>query len=528
MGLHKKEFLIVLIKIALILYLLEGAIMVGFTLESIPDSYWKAFYDATLLTLVGTPLIAYFVIQPYVVQRDSIEADLRHNAFYDLLTELPNRNLLLEHIDQAIGYLNLSKENKFALVCLDIDNFKRINDSLGHAQGDKFLSIVGGRLKTSIRSFDTVARIGADEFVVILHNIRSLSEVKEVVCRILSRNTKMVQLGEYEVLPSLSAGILYVKRGGEYLTSAEVLRDADLALHRAKQKGKGRYEFFEKTMHDDMVNQFEVSNALRRGIENWDEFLCYFQPIIDTEGKKVLGMESLVRWNHPERGLLFPGSFIGIAEESDLIFNLGEMVIEKSCADFEKLCQAFPDARDWFLSINVSGRQLENSQLVSKFSECIEKNHLRPEQICMELTENILIARSEQASRVIQDVKSLGVKLSIDDFGTGYSSLNILSQLPLNTLKIDKSFVRNIFENTKNLELIKIMQLMGKELGFNLIIEGVENQAQFDCLRPLGIFGFQGHYFSEAIPYERLWDLLNFSLDVSRWPKPKLAGARAS
>ncbi|MCK5002036.1 MAG: EAL domain-containing protein, partial [Gammaproteobacteria bacterium] len=366
------------------------------------------------------------------------EERLQHYAFYDELTDLPNRTLFIDRINQSIKHTSRHQSYIYAVLFLDLDRFKNINDSLGHAVGDQVLCDVAERLKKCVREVDTVARLGGDEFAILLDDIDDASDAYHTASRIHQELINPLQLERHEVFTSASIGI--VPGLSSYETHSELLRDADIAMYRAKQKGNGHTEIFDGEMHAQAVQSLNIEMELRRALER-KEFCIYLQPIISTEDEKIVGFESLLRWDNPERGLVSPDDFIPIAEETGLINEIGLWVLQESCRQIKVLNDKYPDHKSLYVSVNLSPVQFLKKDLVSQIDSYLNSVSFDTKNLRLEITESILMESPETAAKILQDLKNRNIRLYLDDFGTGYSSLSYIHNFPFDTLKIDRSFV---------------------------------------------------------------------------------------
>jgi diguanylate cyclase (GGDEF)-like protein len=441
-----------------------------------------------------------------VTQRRLAEEQLTHRALYDGLTNLPNRALFLDRLRHAVRRQNRDARALFAVLFLDVDRFKRINDSLGHVAGDRLLVMVARRLELSLRPGDTVARLGGDEFTVLLDDIHSLSDATHVADRIQEALKQPFQLGEHEVVTSASIGIALSATG--YEKPEDMVRDADTAMYRAKALGKARHALFDSRMHEQEVALLELEADLRRALER-SELVVHYQPIVSLASGCITGVEALARWRHPERGLVPPGDFIPLAEETGLIVPIGEFVLRESCRAVRAWC-----VDELFVSVNLSTRQLALPDLVERVSAVLDETGLEASRLRLEITESGLLEKPEAASALLELLRRSGVRISIDDFGTGYSSLAYLQNLPVDNLKIDRSFVSPLGKDGEHSPIARTIVDIGHNLGMSVIAEGVETEQQLAHVRALACEGAQGHLFSrpldaattlELIRAERRW-----------------------
>jgi diguanylate cyclase (GGDEF)-like protein/PAS domain S-box-containing protein len=428
-----------------------------------------------------------------ITERKRAEDQLLHNAMHDALTGLPNRALFLEHLRRAMGHSPLRKKT-FAVLFLDFDGFKLINDSLGHLEGDALLKMIARRLESLLRADDVVARLGGDEFTILLDELTGSKDVLLVVERIKGIFREPFNLGGREVFISASIGIAL--RDAKYKTPEDMLRDADIAMYRAKSSGKGQHEIFNKAMRDEVSNRLRLETELRLGLER-GEFSVFYQPIMQIAANRLIGFEALVRWFHPKRGLVSPGEFIPIAEETGLIVPLGEWILRESCRQVRDWQQRFPAQSDLTISVNLSCKQFMQLDLADRVDEILRETGLEAQFLRLEVTESHVMENSNVAITIMNRLRALGVQLSIDDFGTGYSSLSYLQRLPINYLKIDRSFINVMSSNHENGEIVRAIVMLAKNLNMQVVAEGIETEEQalqlinLDC--PFG----QGFFYSK-------------------------------
>jgi diguanylate cyclase (GGDEF)-like protein/PAS domain S-box-containing protein len=417
----------------------------------------------------------------------------RHEALHDPLTRLPNRLLFMDRLEMEVIHCKQDGESMFAVLCLDLDRFKNINDSLGHSAGDRLLIEFGRRLQECIGPEDTLARLGGDEFAVLLKNIHDASDAIRVADRVLSLLKQPFALRGQDVYVPTSVGIALSASG--YDRPEDALRDADTAMYRAKRRGKGRYELFDAAMHAEAVALLTLENDLRRAIER-SEFEVYYQPVIELSNNRVTGFEALLRWNHPTRGVVLPGDFIGCAEETGLIVPIGEWVLREACTQMQFWHCAYPGIQDMTISVNLSGKQFSHPALISK---ALRDSSLIPSSLKLEITESVIMEDPQAASKLLEQLHRQQVQSYVDDFGTGYSSLSYLHRFPMSALKIDKSFVTNIGPGGENAEIVRTIVTLAHNLGMRVIAEGVETAGQLELLRSMGCEFGQGFYFSRPV-----------------------------
>ena len=457
-----------------------------------------------------------------ITDRKRAEERLLHDAFHDALTGLPNRALFMDHLGLAIARSKRNAEQKFAVLYLDLDRFKIINDSLGHMIGDQLLVGIGKRLEQCLRPGDTIARLGGDEFTVLIEDIADDTDTVYVAERIQSELTVPFNLSGREVFTTVSIGI--APGSSNYERAEDILRDADTAMYRAKTMGKARHEIFDKAMHARAMNLLQLETDLRRAIER-EEFFVQYQPIVSLETSHLRGFEALVRWKHPTRGLISPIDFIPVAEETGLIVQIGEWVLRESCKQMQYWQVLFPADPPMFISVNLSGKQFAQPDLISEVANILDETGLNPRNLKLEITESVVMENIETATEMLKQLRSLGVKLSIDDFGTGYSSLSYLHRFPIDTLKIDRSFVTQMSDNNENMEIVRTVVMLAQNLGMDVVAEGVETSDQLSLLQRLGCEFGQGYFFSKPVDASAAEKII---LDTYSIPQVQVASTNTS
>jgi len=428
----------------------------------------------------------------------------RHAAFHDSLTGLPNRAMFTELLKAEIESSERLEGHKFAVLFLDLDRFKNINDSLGHTHGDLLLVAFAERLERTLRPVDTLARFGGDEFAILLSGMSDATDAVRVAKRIQDELTQPFVLDKNSAFATASIGIALSSSG--YTRAEDILRDADIAMYRAKENGKARYELFDQVMHARAVSRLQLESDLRQAIER-QEFCVYYQPIVCLQTGRLAGFEALVRWNHPRRGIVSPADFIPVAEETGLIVPIGQWVLSEACMQVRQWQLDSPSHRSLSLSVNLSARQVAQPDLLERINEALESSKLNAHCLKLEITESVVMENAEAAALMFKQLRSLGVQLSIDDFGTGYSSLSYLHRFPLNYLKIDRSFVTRLTTENDN-AIVRTISTLARNLGMEVIAEGIETEEQYQQLKMLGCEFGQGFLFSRPVNSKSVIHLL--------------------
>jgi diguanylate cyclase (GGDEF)-like protein/PAS domain S-box-containing protein len=473
---------------------LEGVLPTSYELEIIAKGGHRVMLElSTRLIYQNERPVGVQGIGRDITSRRLAEEQLLHNALHDSLTDLPNRTKFMRHLQGAVEQAKADPGFKFAVLFLDLDRFKIINDSLGHVIGDKLLVGIAKRLKTCIRPRDVVARFGGDEFTILLNKINDSSDATLVADRLQKKLTAPFKFGNYEVFSSASVGIIVsdeIDRNAE-----DFLRDADTAMYRAKESGKARCEVFDREMHAANLNLLQIETDLRRALSR-EEFEVFYQPIVNIENEGCREFEALIRWKHPVHGYVSPKEIISVAEESGLIVPVGSWILEQACRQTRKWQESLSAHENLSISVNLSAKQLMHPSLLGQLEDILRTSGLQSRFLKLEVTESTVIERSETALAVLAEIKALGISLSMDDFGTGYSSLSYLHQFPFERLKIDKSFIEKMDHDPKSEAIVRTIILLGKNLNMEVVAEGIESPRQLELLRRLGCSLGQGFLFS--------------------------------
>lgn len=450
--------------------------------------------------------------QTDITARKQAEEQLMHDALHDALTHLPNRTLLIDRLRYAIQLSKRTEGFLFAVLFLDVDRFKVINDSLGHRIGDQLLIAIAQRLSKCLRPADMVARLGGDEFVILLEDVRDVNQVTTIAECIQQTLSQPFTLEGNEVFTTVSIGIALSLVG--YTLPEDLLRDADIAMYRAKAQGRARYEIFDAGMYTRAVALLQLETDLRWAIDR-GEFELHYQPIILLKNNRITGFEALVRWRHPTRGMVSPTEFIPSAEETGLIIPLGTWVLREACRQMQVWQTQFPQQLPLTISVNISSKQF-TPHLIEQIRQILNETGLSPAQLRLEITESILMENTESASTMLTQIQALGIQLSMDDFGTGYSSLSYLHRFPIDTLKIDRSFINKIDVDGEQLAIVRTIITLAWNLGMDVVAEGVETQKQLAQLRALQCEYGQGYFFSKPLTGEAAAQFMASALPLGR------------
>ncbi|MGB8687908.1 MAG: EAL domain-containing protein [Microcoleus sp.] len=443
------------------------------------------------------------------------EEKLGHDAFHDPLTDLPNRAWFMNRLQEVIDLSYRREDYLYAVLFIDLDRFKLVNDSLGHFVGDELLKSVARKLQASLRHTDSVARFGGDEFVILLEDIQDIDEPNRVAERIQNQLRQPFNLNDYEVFTEISIGIILSTMG--YDRPEDVLRDADIAMYYAKAQGRGRYEIFDPAMQTVAMSRLQLENDLRRAIAQ-QEFCVHYQPIVSLSTGQVSGFEALVRWHHPSGMIYPPTAFIPVAEETGLINELGLWVLQEACHQTSIWHQQFPQTPPLAINVNLSPVQLKQANLLNRIEEILQQTGFPNYCLKLEITESCILETVSREEKMLKQLKALGIQLCIDDFGTGYSSLSRLHEFPIDTLKIDRSFVSRIGADNSGVEIIQTIMTLARSRGMDIVAEGIETPIQLKKLRELGCEFGQGYLFSKAVDSEKATELLGLKVGVVSWP----------
>lgn len=467
-----------------------------------------------------------------ITERKSAEERISHMAYYDSLTGLPNRHLLQDRLEMCISQYERHKQIT-AIIFLDIDDFKRINDTLGHRTGDFLLQEFAERLNECIRATDTVSRqiiydnegstvsrLGGDEYTILASNIKNDRDAARVAQRLMNIISYPFTIGEQELFITASMGIAICPNDGSDVET--LLKNADTAMYHAKGKGKNNFQFYEESMNARLMKRLELEGELRKAIHE-DELLLHYQPRIDARTGQISSMEALVRWERPGKGLVSPGEFIPVAEDTGLIVPLGEWVLKTAC----RQNKAWQDAGlpPISISVNISGKQFQKDNFLEKISNIIKDSTLNPKWLELEITENVLMHHAKITEEILQTIKKMGVRLSMDDFGTGYSSFNYLKSFPLDIIKIDKSFIDEIPQNPNDAAIVNAIISMAHNLNLHVVAEGVELEQQQIFLRDHGCDEIQGYYYSRPLPEKEFAEFFEKSIHTPLESEPVIIGS---
>jgi diguanylate cyclase (GGDEF)-like protein/PAS domain S-box-containing protein len=455
-----------------------------------------------------------------ISDRKRFERQLRFDALHDGLTGLANRAFFTEYLQKNIERAKRERKDLFAVLFLDFDRFKVINDSYGHNEGDNLLKQIGQRLQSTMRSGDLVARLGGDEFTILVNNLGDPSVASLIAEHIQSTLEIPFEIGGSKIFISASIGIALSTI--RYETAEDMMRDADIAMYRAKFKGKAQYQVFDQTMHEQALSQMRMETEMHQAIER-EEFLLHYQPIINLKTDALIGFEALVRWKHKTHGMLSPLQFIGAAEDTGLILPLGQWILRESCRQMRRWQERNPAASGLAVTVNLSSKQFLQPDLAKQITATLEETGLDPHCLKLEITESHLMENTEMAAQTIGSLRAMGVELSIDDFGTGYSSLSYLHRLPVSYLKIDRSFITQMIESEGNSEIVRTIIKLTQNLKMKVIAEGIETNQQLTQLKGLNCEYGQGYLFAEPMEAKAAETFIARSLKISTYSATELA-----
>ena len=469
----------------------------------------------TLLTITPIPETKMSVASlTDITKLKEAERQISYQAFHDTLTNLPNRALFTEHLNMAIKRGKRRRDYHFAVLYLDIDRFKLVNDSLGHGVGDSLLKAFANRIQESLREIDTLARLGGDEFVILLEDIEGSSYANKVAERLQHELKRPFIINGKEVYAPSSFGVVVNTK--DYNQPESIIRDADAAMYHAKEMGRSQYKVFDKKLHEKALHLLQRETDLRKGIQN-KEFVTYYQPIVSLKTRAVVGFEALIRWNHPQLGLIYPDSFVSIAEETGLIIPITRLVVQEACSDLKSWQDRIGHHQKFTMSINISSRHFLQPSLLNDIKEVLDNTGLPPDHLKLEITETALVEDIKETVTLVNRMRDYGLQIVIDDFGTGYSSLSYLQRLPIDTLKVDRSFVSRI-ENKPdgNRNIVEAIISLAHRLDMIVVAEGVETLEQYAILLNMKCQFGQGFLFSKPLPKQKVDELIDDILRFSR------------
>ena len=504
------------------------------------DGSWR-FLESTA-SAVQNPEgqnIGLVIVNRDITQRKRADERLAHQSFHDSLTDLPNRSLFLDRLQRTITVTRRHAEFKFAVLFIDIDEFKIFNDSLGHAAGDRLLVQISTRLTAGLRGADTVsrpvvshdielfagestlARPGGDEFAVLIEDLHDPSDAIRVAERIQQRLVIPFDSDGHEIVLSVSIGIAFSSNGG--MEAQDLLRDAEIAMYRAKSRGKARCEVFDHAMHAGAIKRLQLETDLRRAVE-LNQFRVHYQPIVSLRNGQIVGFETLSRWQRPE-GLVMPGEFIAVADETGIILPINRQLLHDACRQLRSWQAQFPSDPPLTINVNITARQFALPDLASEIGKTLQETGVEPCFINLEITETIAMSDADRSAVALSELKALGVRLSIDDFGTGYSSLGRLQRFPVDTLKIDRSFISRMDASAETREIVRIIVMLAHGLRLKVVAEGVETEIQVEILKDMRCDLAQGYFYSKPVPSETIEQLLGNAANASANARAKAASS---
>jgi len=468
-----------------------------------------------LITLAAIPETGKSVVSlTDISELKEAERQIYHQAFHDSLTSLPNRALFMEHLHMAIKRAKRRPDYRFAVLYLDIDRFKLVNDSLGHSVGDALLIAFAERIKGSLRDIDTLSRLGGDEFVILLEDIESAEFASDVAERLQQALKLPFHLNGKEIYAPASFGV--VANTGDYRQPEAIIRDADAAMYSAKETGKAKFKVFDKTLHERAIHLLQRETDLRKAIQE-GQFVTYYQPIVNMQTAALVGFEVLIRWQHPSLGIMYPSSFISIAEETGLIIPITSLIVDRSCRDLKVWQEMLGEGQKLTMNVNISSKHFLLPSLLDDIQEVLGNTNLPPNQLKLEITETALMEDADETIRLVHRLKDYGLKLVIDDFGTGYSSLCYLQRLPIDALKVDRSFVAQLTSPVEdNRNIVEAIISLAHRLKKQVVAEGVETPEQYAILLDLACEYGQGYLFARPLPKKDIDQLIRTIADFSQ------------
>jgi len=445
------------------------------------------------------------------IQRDHVQAKLLHNSSHDALTDLPNRTLFLDRLRHSIAHTKQPNRIEFAVLFFDIDNFKIVNDSLGHSVGDKLLIAMANRLRNNIRDIDIVARVpivarfGGDEFAILLDDIKESQYAIAAANRLKDLLSKPFNINGKEIFSTVSVGVAL--SSNNYEQPEDILRDADIAMYKAKEMGKERVEIYDNAMHAKVMERMRLGTALRQGVLQ-KEFRIYYQPIVSLKNGQTVGFEALLRWHTPHRGILKPDEFMDVIDTAGLLYTTDHWVLKNACRQVVQWQSQFPNASPLFISVNISAKYFKHPHFVNNIKQILGEINLDPNLLWLEITEKVSAANDDSIIIILEKLHSMGIRISLDDFGTGYSALSYLARFPITSLKIDRSFINMIGVNDESLKIIEMIKALANHLGLILIAEGIEKSNQVPFLKSIGCDYGQGYLFAKPLDVQAATEYL--------------------
>jgi diguanylate cyclase (GGDEF)-like protein len=478
-------------------------------LDDVPRK-WSAD-EMMLLASYGEMAGTELRLRQVLSDREMREQRLRHESVHDALTGLPNRTLFMRRLADATHRARRGQDGLFAVLFLDVDGFKLVNDSMGHHVGDEMLVSIARRLEACVRGGDIVARLGGDEFAILLERIIDVRDAAMVAERVQESLQQPLSIGGYEHATSASIGVALSTGASEQ--PEYVLRSADIAMYRAKNSGRGRYEMFDRAMHAEALTRLQIESDLRHAFER-DEFFLHYQPIVSIPEGRIIGAEALIRWRHFERGIVSPATFVPVAEDTGLVVPLGRWVLREACRQAKEWESRGHNGQGFAISVNLSVREFAQPDLVRAVAQILEETGLKPQSLRIEITESAIIGQKHPAIETVEQLRALGVSIHLDDFGTGYSALSYLHRLPLDAVKVDRAFTSAIDSEERPLHVVKAIVSLAHAIGLEVVAEGVTNEKQLQLLRDMGCDLAQGFFFSRPCNIEEMVTLLS---SETRW-----------